>query len=103
MPKKKVTKFDIVDSVYEKIDCEKKTIQMVADAFLDELKNSLKDAATIELRGFGTFEVRLRKGKASARNPKNGEKVSVPPHYVVAFRAGQELKNSVWTLPLQED
>ena len=103
MAKKKVTKFDIVDSVYEKVDCEKKTIQMIADAFLDELKNSLKDSATIELRGFGTCEIRLRKGKASARNPKNGEKVTVPPHYVVAFRAGQELKNSVWSLPVEEE
>ena len=102
MEKKKVTKFDIVDSVYEKVDCEKKTIQMVADAFLEEIKNSLKDAATIELRGFGTFEVRLRKGKSVARNPKNGEKVSVPPHHVVAFRAGKELKNCVWDLPLGE-
>lgn len=103
MQKNKVTKFDIVDAVYEKNNCDKKTIQLIVDSFLDEVKESLKDASTIELRGFGTFEVRLRKGKKSARNPKNGEKVTVPPHYVVAFRAGQDLKSSVWDLPIQED
>ena len=98
MQKKKVTKFEIVDSVYEKLDCEKKTVQRVVDAFLEELKNSLKDASTIELRGFGTFEIRTRKGRSVARNPKNGELVSVPPHNVVAFRAGRELKSCVWNL-----
>ena len=101
-PKNKVTKFDIVDAVYENTDFEKKTIQAVVDAFLDEMKNSLKNSATIELRGFGTFEIRVRKGREAARNPKNGQKVSVPPHGVVAFRSGQELKTSVWDLPNAE-
>lgn len=103
MSKNKVTKVDIVDSVYDKVDCEKKTVQLVADAFLGEIKDSLKNASTIELRGFGTFEVRLRKGRAAARNPKNGEKVDVPPHYVVTFRAGKELKNSVRNLPVTDE
>ena len=103
MPSKKVTKSDIVDSVYNKIDCEKKIIQLVTDAFLEELKNSLKNSSTIELRGFGTFETRLRKGKSSARNPKTGENVSVPSHCVVGFRPGRELKNSVWNLPISDE
>ncbi|MGP1588033.1 MAG: HU family DNA-binding protein [Treponemataceae bacterium] len=102
MGSNKVTKFDIVDSIYEGTNYEKKTIQNIVDLFLDELKTSLKKSSTIELRGFGTFETRLRKGKESARNPRNGEKVSVPPHYVAVFRAGQDLKSSVWNLPVDE-
>ena len=101
-PKNKVTKFDIVDAVYENTDFEKKTIQAVVDAFLDEMKNSLKNSATIELRGFGTFEPRLRKGRSVARNPKTGEKLSVAPHYVAAFRAGKELKQSLWNLEIKD-
>ena len=100
---KKVTKFDLVESVYENTSYDKKVVQTVIDSFLEEIKNSLKDSSTIELRGFGTFELRLRKGKDSARNPKTGDKVSVAPHYVAAFRSGQELKNSLWNLPVEKN
>ena len=44
--------------------------------------------ATIELRGFGIFKVKKRKAR-QARNPHNGEKVSVPEKFVVTFKAGQ--------------
>ena len=98
---KKVTKFDLVEAVYENTSYDKKVVQTVIDSFLEEIKNSLKDSSTIELRGFGTFELRLRKGKESARNPKTGDIVSVAPHYVAAFRSGQELKNSLWNLPVE--
>jgi integration host factor subunit beta len=100
---KKVTKFDLVEAVYENTSYDKKVVQTVIDNFLEEVKNSLKDSSTIELRGFGTFELRLRKGKESARNPKTGDKVSVAPHYVAAFRSGQELKNSLWNLPVEKN
>jgi integration host factor subunit beta len=100
---KKVTKFDLVEAVYENTSYDKKVVQTVIDSFLEEIKNSLKDSSTIELRGFGTFELRLRKGKESARNPKTGDIVSVVPHYVAAFRSGQELKNSLWNLPVENN
>lgn len=94
----KITKADIVDSIYSKGNCERQDISFVVDAFLQEVKDSLEKGATIELRGFGTFEPRLRKGKSAARNPKTGETVTVEPHYVAAFRAGQSLKENLWNL-----
>ena len=100
---KKVTKFDLVESVYLDTKYEKKIVQSVLESLLDEIKNSLKEGSTIELRGFGTFELRLRKGRSKARNPKTGEQLSVAPHYVAAFRSGQELKNALWDLPTNAD
>ena len=94
----KVTKNDLVDAIYQKTKCEKQVIQSVVDSFLMEVKSSLEEGSTIELRGFGTFELRLRKGREKARNPKTGAPVSVDPHYVAAFRSGQELKNALWDL-----
>lgn len=99
---KKVTKFDLVESVYLDTKCEKKVVQAVVESLLEQIKKSLQNEANIELRGFGTFELRLRKGKSAARNPKTGEKVSVKPHYVAAFRSGQELKNTLWNLPVSD-
>ncbi|MEE1165866.1 MAG: HU family DNA-binding protein [Treponema sp.] len=98
MASKKVTKYDLVEAVYKDLDCEKHVIQEVVEKFLLEVKKSLENGATIELRGFGTFEPRLRKGRSCARNPKTGEQLSVAPHYVAAFRAGQELKKALWSL-----
>jgi integration host factor subunit beta len=98
MANNKITKVDLVESVHEKVKCEKKIVQSVIESLLDEIKNSLKEGSTIELRGFGTFELRLRKGREKARNPKTGAPVSVDPHYVAAFRSGQELKNALWEL-----
>lgn len=102
MSEKKVTKYDLVESVYLETKYEKKVVQAVVESLLDQLKDALKNTSTIELRGFGTFELRLRKGKKAARNPKTGEKVSVAPHYVAAFRSGQELKQALWNLPVSE-
>jgi len=103
MAGKKVTKYDLVESVYLQTKCDKKVVQSIVESLFEQIKESLKQSATIELRGFGTFELRLRKGKTSARNPKTGEHVSVEPHYVAAFRSGQELKNALWSLPEKKE
>ena len=100
MSSRKVTKYDLVEAVYQNTKCEKRVVQDVIENLLVQLKDSLKDGNTIELRGFGTFEPRLRRGRAKARNPKTGEQLSVASHYVAAFRAGQELKKSLWSLPV---
>lgn len=99
---KKVTKIDIINSIYEKTGFDKHDIQTLLDCFLDETKTNLEEGATIELRGFGTFEPRLRKGRSVARNPKTGELCSVEPHYVAAFRPGKELKEKLWDLKKSE-
>ena len=103
MPGKKVTKIDLVDAIYKSTDVEKQDIQKVIDSFLLHTRQTLEKGNTIELRGFGTFEARLRKGRVKARNPKTGEKINVAPHYVAAFRAGQTLKDNLWDLKTKED
>ncbi len=58
--------------------------------------NSLAKGMTTELRSFGTFEVRIRKRKEKARNPKTGKIVSVDKHGVTVFRDERELKEELW-------
>lgn len=94
----KITKNIIIDNIYNHTTYDKQDIQAIIDYFVQEVKKSLENGDTIELRGFGTFEPRLRKGREVARNPKTGELLSVEPHYVAAFRAGQSLKENLWNL-----
>jgi len=103
MSNSKITKNNLVDSIYQSSNIEKQIIQEVVDNFLIQLKKSLENGSTIELRGFGTFEPRLRKGRSVARNPKTGETLSVEPHYIAAFRAGQELKEKLWNLKIEDE
>jgi integration host factor subunit beta len=94
----KVTKADIIDAIYNKTDIDRKDIRRVADLFIEEIKAALVSYKVIELRGFGTFEIKIRKGRQKARNPKTGEIVSVDSHGIAAFRAGRDLKQDVWVL-----
>ncbi|MCR5612388.1 HU family DNA-binding protein [Treponema sp.] len=103
MSDEKLTKNDLIESVYLNTKIERHDVQVVVESLLEQIKTSLEDGKTIELRGFGTFEKRLRKGRDKARNPKTGEIVSVEPHYVSVFRAGKELKQSLWNLPVEKD
>ncbi|MDR2758706.1 MAG: integration host factor subunit beta [Spirochaetaceae bacterium] len=98
MVEKKVTKVDIIDSIYEKTGMNRKEIRLLIDFFIDDIKEALVKRRIIELRGFGTFEIRVRKGRQKARNPKTGEMVSVTSHGIAAFRPGRELKQAVWNL-----
>lgn len=103
MKNEKITKNNLVDAIYKSTKLEKQIIQDVVDNFLVQVKKSLSEGSTIELRGFGTFEPRLRKGRECARNPKTGETLSVQPHYVAAFRPGQDLKEKLWDLQVKDE
>ena len=97
----KYTRAEIIDSIYNKTGINRKEIRDMLDLLIDEIRNALHERRVIELRGFGTFEIKVRKGRKKARNPKTGEILSVNSHGIVSFRAGRELKKDVWNL--QED
>lgn len=98
----KKLKKDLVNVLSSEIKMEKDGIAHLVDTVLDGVKEILSEGSSLEIRGFGTFEVKIRKGKKNARNPKNGEKVETKPHYVVSFKPGIELKENLKKLELPE-
>jgi integration host factor subunit beta len=94
----KLTKADVVDAVYQKTGMNRKEIREIVDLFLLEIKEALVKGTAVEIRGFGTFESRIRKGRSRARNPRTGKPVTVNSHGIAAFRPGRELKQEVWKL-----
>jgi len=94
----KFTKAEIIENIADDLEMNRKDIHNVVDALFDELKEALSADKIVELRGFGTFEIRTRKGREKARNPKTGEIVPVRAHGVAVFRPGKELKNIAWPL-----
>lgn len=94
----KLTKAEIIDGIYEELDIDRSDIHKVIDKLFDHLKTALSTDQVIELRGFGTFEIRTRKGREKARNPRTGEIVPVNTHGVAVFRPGKQLKEIAWNL-----
>ena len=103
MPSQTITKLNLVDSVRKETKREKIAVQSIIDAFLVAIKEELAEGNTVMLRGFGTFEPRLRKGRDNARNPRTGEPLSVAPRYTPAFKPGQELRQAVAKLPVPNE
>ena len=98
MAAKKYTKADIIDALYEKTGMNRSEIKSAVDLFIDEMKDALMRRQVIELRGFGTFEVKVRKARPRARNPRTGENIIIRSHGAVTFRSGRELKQAVWKI-----
>lgn len=100
MQKNNLSKKKIAENIvrFSGMDIKQKDVEFLLDLFFDEIKNGLERGQTIELRGFGTFELKQRKEKSSARNPKTGKIVSVKSHKVAIFRPGQDMKKRVWSL-----
>ena len=61
---------------------------------LDAMSEALVCGDRIEIRGFGSFALNYRPPRVG-RNPKSGEKVSVPAKWVPHFKAGKELRERV--------
>jgi len=98
MAGKKFTKADIIDALYEKTGMSRTEIRGAVDLFIDEMKEALMRRQIIELRGFGTFEVKVRKARPRARNPRTGETIVIRAHGAATFRPGRELKQAVWAI-----
>lgn len=89
-----MTKADIVDVIASGTGLTKVETEAVVDGFIQTVIASLRDGKNIEIRGFGSFKVKKRKGRM-ARNPRTGEQVPVQDHYVPIFKVSKELKSVV--------
>jgi integration host factor subunit beta len=63
---------------------------------------ALKRGDRIEIRGFGSFQVKVREAR-DGRNPKTGEPVHITAKRTPFFKVGKELKEMVDSRPLVAD
>ncbi|MDI6802248.1 MAG: HU family DNA-binding protein [Bacteroidota bacterium] len=89
-----MTKADIVDVIASATGLTKVETEAVVDGFISTVINALKEGKNIEIRGFGSFKVKKRKGRM-ARNPRTGAQVQVDEHFVPLFKVSKELKTNV--------
>ncbi len=89
-----MTKADIVDKIASGTGLTKLETEAIIEGFFSTVIDSLKNGNGIEIRGFGTYKVK-KKNARQARNPKTGEQVFVPEHYVPTFKFSKDFKSIV--------
>ena len=89
-----MTKADIVDVIAAATGLTKVETEAVVDGFISTVIDAMKAGKNIEIRGFGSFKVKKRKGRM-ARNPRTGAQVKVDEHYVPIFKVSKDLKHVV--------
>ncbi|MBQ7962873.1 MAG: HU family DNA-binding protein [Clostridia bacterium] len=87
-------KTDLVAAVAAKAELSKKDAEAAVNAVVAAVSEALANGDSVQLVGFGTFDVRERAEK-QCRNPRTGETMTVAATKVPAFKAGKALKDAV--------
>jgi len=89
-----MTKADLVEDVIKVTRLPRKESEQIVEIVFDSIISALQTGDKIEIRGFGSFRTRERRGRIG-RNPKTGEKVEVPAKRIPFFKPSKELKDYV--------
>ena len=89
-----MTKSDLIEKVATQLNLPKGKAELIINCIFDSMEESLKDGQRIEIRGFGSFEIRRYKAY-EGRNPRTGSPVGVNPKRLPFFKVGKELKERV--------
>jgi integration host factor subunit beta len=91
-----LTKADLIEEVLRVTELPRKESETIVETIFESIIDALQKGDKIEIRGFGSFRTRQRRGRVG-RNPKTGEKVEVPAKKIPFFMPSNELKEFVNT------
>ena len=89
-----MTKSDLIDVLCETQKMPKGRAELLVNVIFDSMEASLRRGERIEIRGFGSFEIREYRAY-EGRNPRTGSAVAVKPKRLPFFKVGKELKELV--------
>jgi DNA-binding protein HU-beta len=89
-----VNKNDLVAAVADSADLSKADATKAVDSVFESITSALKSGTEVRLVGFGTFAVTER-AQSEGRNPRTGEKITIPASKQPKFKPGKALKDAV--------
>lgn len=89
-----ITKKDLVTDVTARTGIPEGRVKDVVEAFMGQIIAYLSHNRTIEIRGFGTFSCKPRKGRP-AFNPKTMETIHIPERLVPTLKFSPYVKERV--------
>ena len=88
-----IRKQALIDIIAAKTQMMEKTAKAFLKAYTEAVMETMTEGDSVQLIGFGKFEVRLRKAR-KGRNPQTGEAIDIPAKTVSAFRPGAKLRRA---------
>ena len=89
-----MNKTELVAAVAEVSGLSKKDSEKAVKAVFDTISDELVKQNSVQLIGFGTFDVAER-AEREGRNPQDGSKLVIPASKAVRFKVGKSLKDRV--------
>ena len=89
-----MNKNEFVAAIAEKSGLTKKDAEAALNAYTEVVTDALKAGDSVQLIGFGTFEVRERAAR-QGRNPHTGEIIEIAAAKAPAFKPGKALKDAI--------
>ena len=86
-----MNKNDLIEAVAAHSGLSKADAGRAVDAVVGSITGALKAGESVNLIGFGTFDVRERAAR-TGRNPRTGEQVPVSAKRVPYFKPGKEMR-----------
>jgi DNA-binding protein HU-beta len=83
-----------IDQIAARAQSSKTEVEHIIDAALALIADTLANGETVDLRGFGSFQVSAKKER-QGRNPKTGESLTIPAKKVALFKPSKELAQRV--------
>jgi len=87
-------KIDLIDLISKEINITRSESRKSVEIVIDEISMAIISGNGVEVRGFGGFKRRYRKGRIGV-NPKSGQKTIVSEKFVPFFKPGKFLKDEV--------
>ena len=87
-------KTDLVEVISKQSKISRVDTKRLIEIIIDEISSAITLGKGVEVRGFGVFYKRHRKGRIGI-NPKTGEKTKVSEKFVPFFKPGKLLKEAV--------
>ncbi|HGJ5916713.1 HU family DNA-binding protein [Arsenophonus nasoniae] len=89
-----MNKTELINKVSKKSGLAKKDAEKAVNAFTETITESLKSGNSVQLVGFGSFQVKTRAAR-EGRNPQTGKAIKIAGTNIPSFKAGQKLKDAV--------
>jgi len=89
-----MTKSELIESIANQLNVPKGKAELIINCVFESMEHALRAGERIEIRGFGSFEIRHYKAY-EGRNPRTGTAVAVQPKRLPFFKVGKELKERV--------
>ena len=89
-------KADVINAIADQAGISKKEASAAFEAFVGYISDSCQRGERCAVPGLGSFSISQRKAR-EGRNPRTGDKITIPASKNVRFKAGKDLRDVVNT------